>query len=850
MPKLELNLLCYPVAFYAGQKLNFKGRQPLALLAFLAMQAHPVSRARATQLLFDDDPECKARFRRRLSELKKSLRDVGCEHVLICDSKGLSLAKNVVVTDVQRFRLAVQEKNSSDGLTEYRKFLQGFDLDAQNFKKWLTEQRSELVRGYQQLLRQLSQDAVKHEKWDVAEQYLAKYLELEPFDESIHLAYLESLTKQEKRDEAKRYYQQYCKRLTLDLNSSPHLSFQTRVNELLNTCNIHVDFQTFSRLARDVAELVCIFDKEISTSILLGILECAEKRLMEACEELEQQGLLQVGTRGYTLAHDDIANIILEQMSASRMQFWHRKVVDFFSEQKGSSERILHHAKKAGLWQVVLKTAEETAQEARQQGQRQKAADFESLVLEALEHLENTNQHRVNALLKREEDYFIAGQRQAQQDDLAQLEPFAKTNNVALLYRQARYLKPSNPQQAELLLRQALVFSQKTEEQLKLKLELSSSLMYQNVTDEARQVVNDVIQEAEAKRFDDWQLKGLFSLAHSYALEAAVTEARAVLECSKPLIRDDVLSQAHYFHLLAKTYQRHSTTLELRTYAQQAHRLFKQLEHLRGQADSLQLIALAACHELQAPRAFEALRQAEAHYQRLGDVKQRLNMKANEGYLHTYLACNYQAAYGVFEHVYHEARQLKMPLPLGSIVNNMAAICNKLGELEKSERFLQQNLALRDKHTGLRTLAVKNQATTKRLRGQFHESLDYSYDASQNVPNDDYMLPELLTDIALSHLAVDNKTQALDTIRRSEPLLSQHQGQHFLVFAAKALIHHRLQDVHERQRALGQAQDALSYKLETLNPLEQKRLFENDAAARFIHAAGEGAWQDGEYLLR
>lgn len=183
-----------PVKLPSSRKLR-------ALLAYLALAPHPVSRSRLCELLWDVPNDPRGELRWCLSKLRGALNEPGRQRIET-DGDTVALRLADMSVDAVETAAGVAEGIETLGLDRLRQlaelftgdFLDGLELDrSPHFTSWLTAQRRRFsschVAVLEHIIGLLPQGA------DEAGAYLDKWLELAPFDGCAHVALLENLAR-------------------------------------------------------------------------------------------------------------------------------------------------------------------------------------------------------------------------------------------------------------------------------------------------------------------------------------------------------------------------------------------------------------------------------------------------------------------------------------------------------------------------------------------------------------------------------------------------------------------------------------------------------------------------------
>ncbi|RWE35672.1 MAG: transcriptional regulator [Mesorhizobium sp.] len=201
-PGLSLRLLGQLTITRDGEPVRLPSSRKLrALLAYLALAPHPVSRSRLCELLWDVPNDPRGELRWCLSKLRGALDEPGLHRIETeSDTVALRLADTNV--DALEAAAAVAEGIETLGLGRLRalaplfagEFLDGLELDrSPHFTSWLTAQRRRFNSCHVAVLEHII--ALLPQGADDAAAYLDKWLELAPFDGRAHVALLENLAR-------------------------------------------------------------------------------------------------------------------------------------------------------------------------------------------------------------------------------------------------------------------------------------------------------------------------------------------------------------------------------------------------------------------------------------------------------------------------------------------------------------------------------------------------------------------------------------------------------------------------------------------------------------------------------
>ena len=183
-----------PIVLPSSRKLR-------ALLAYLALAPHPVSRSRLCELLWDVPNDPRGELRWCLSKLRGALDEPGLRRI---ETEGDTVALRLADINVDALEAAeaASEGINTLGLGRLRSltqlfagdFLDGLELDrSPHFTSWLTAQRRRFSSCHVAILEHII--GLLPQGADEAGVYLDKWLELAPFDGCAHVALLENLAR-------------------------------------------------------------------------------------------------------------------------------------------------------------------------------------------------------------------------------------------------------------------------------------------------------------------------------------------------------------------------------------------------------------------------------------------------------------------------------------------------------------------------------------------------------------------------------------------------------------------------------------------------------------------------------
>ena len=242
--RLTLALLGPYLVELDGKLVESRAKKIEALLVYLILEARqPLPRYVLDGLLFPDAPEESARtnLRQTLSRLRRALQN---ETVPL---PFLKLARRTIQfntdsdfsLDIDRFLVLScgckehrpeannQCLNCIEALKEavllYRgPFLNGFYLpDNEKFENWLEAKRHQYKQKYLEILGVLAQHFEHGGEYSLADKYLTKQLEIEPWQEEYHQLRMRLLARQGKRSKALAQYNICKKALAEELGVEP-----------------------------------------------------------------------------------------------------------------------------------------------------------------------------------------------------------------------------------------------------------------------------------------------------------------------------------------------------------------------------------------------------------------------------------------------------------------------------------------------------------------------------------------------------------------------------------------------------------------------------------------------------
>ncbi|NUM48702.1 MAG: hypothetical protein HUU38_28680, partial [Anaerolineales bacterium] len=234
---LELRLLGHPVILLNGHPLeNLPSRTAEALLVFLALQPHPVSREFLAELLWSErtQDQALANLRSILSSLRKAVGD----YVLATRQNVAFNRALPFLLDVEQFeqtieRLPLQRQTAplspetatqlETALAHYRgDFLEGFYLrEGRGFEEWAALLRERLRRLAHLGFRARVRHALENGNYREGIQASEKLIAIDPYDEEARRQLMTLLLRNGNRNTALKQYETLRKLLHEDLGVEP-----------------------------------------------------------------------------------------------------------------------------------------------------------------------------------------------------------------------------------------------------------------------------------------------------------------------------------------------------------------------------------------------------------------------------------------------------------------------------------------------------------------------------------------------------------------------------------------------------------------------------------------------------
>jgi predicted ATPase/DNA-binding SARP family transcriptional activator/Flp pilus assembly protein TadD len=203
---------------------GFRSRKALALLGYLAVQQHPVTREQLVNLLWSDQTEGQGRANLSwvLNHISKYLP--GC---LVTNQHTVQLHHgNAYWLDIEAFsELEVEDEPAAlvDAIMLYRgDFLEGLHLDGcEQFELWLTGEREHWRQRTVNVLQKLITYYNLRGEHDKSLYFANRLLELEPWEEATHRHVMRLLARSGQRYAALAQYETCRRTLAEDLDLEP-----------------------------------------------------------------------------------------------------------------------------------------------------------------------------------------------------------------------------------------------------------------------------------------------------------------------------------------------------------------------------------------------------------------------------------------------------------------------------------------------------------------------------------------------------------------------------------------------------------------------------------------------------
>ncbi|MEQ8677800.1 MAG: tetratricopeptide repeat protein [Aggregatilineales bacterium] len=189
-----------------------KARDLLAY--FITSRTKSINLDRAVDALWPDGSASTNAFHTALYRVRVALRQKGEKEKFILSEVGeyrLDTAKFDV--DIDRFDSILKRAESASGEQAAQlyeralEFYQGAYLDNMDYE-WITIERERLQRNYLKAIHQYSELLIEDTQFHMAITWLRKALELEPYDENLHIKYMQTLAQAGQHQTIVAHYQQ------------------------------------------------------------------------------------------------------------------------------------------------------------------------------------------------------------------------------------------------------------------------------------------------------------------------------------------------------------------------------------------------------------------------------------------------------------------------------------------------------------------------------------------------------------------------------------------------------------------------------------------------------------------
>lgn len=207
-----------------GQRLSGAASQPrrLALLALLAASGEQgMTRDRLIGMLWSEADE--ERARKGLNQALYALRqEMGADEVFL-GTRDIRLNPDLVTSDVALFTAALKAGHPERAAAEYAgPFLDGFHLsDADEFERWLEEERAGLARDHATALERLARRAAEHDDRADCAEWWRRLAAQDPLNARIAVGLMEALVATGDRTAALQHARVYEVLLQQELEAPP-----------------------------------------------------------------------------------------------------------------------------------------------------------------------------------------------------------------------------------------------------------------------------------------------------------------------------------------------------------------------------------------------------------------------------------------------------------------------------------------------------------------------------------------------------------------------------------------------------------------------------------------------------
>lgn len=248
-----------------GAEFQIHGKKKQGLLAYLALSPDcTASRDKAISVFWSDrDGEKQARpsLRTALSELRKQLRGVGLDNMLVSDRSSISLQTDSVAIDTLKLRLLSKSQVLGEkrlALDLYRgDLLDGFDLGDRAFEEWVYIERIQYREVFREILADLMANCIESSSFDEGVKVAGRMLMLDNTDEAAHRALMRVYEAKGNHSRALKQYQDCCDLLQKELQGNP--SEETRL--------LYEQIKSSSRASKPRIDT---YEATISEKVLIG----------------------------------------------------------------------------------------------------------------------------------------------------------------------------------------------------------------------------------------------------------------------------------------------------------------------------------------------------------------------------------------------------------------------------------------------------------------------------------------------------------------------------------------------------------------------------------------------------
>ena len=240
-PALRLALLGMPEIWLDGQRVTFRTRKAVALLAYLALEPGLHQRSKLAAMLWPDADEASGRasLRSTLNYLNQGLGRRANLTVASREALGFKSSDDLAL-DVRLLEAAVKHLDQQDQMELaqvselYRgDFLEGFELaDAPQFDDWVTVQRELARQRLEVVFEQLSNVQTQAGEINAALETARRWVRLEPLNEAAHRLVIELCLRAGKRAAALEAFRACHAILNAELGLEPDAQTRALIERL------------------------------------------------------------------------------------------------------------------------------------------------------------------------------------------------------------------------------------------------------------------------------------------------------------------------------------------------------------------------------------------------------------------------------------------------------------------------------------------------------------------------------------------------------------------------------------------------------------------------------------------